>query len=317
LEEMRLSGFLVSIHSAIESTLEVEVDASHLEWGEYRSLVEELEDVLHAIDEQYSVKSELMKGRSLRARYRRVTAEERRRKLRFSPFPSKFTNVLKNLRAYVYTSLVPSTCLCIERIGHRKVYLLPKAMAPTLLEAVDRINSKVIGRVRREIEEFRDSDEYFEIAKCLHRHRIDPAVLKTAAFAVGDYVVDVVPTNFGYDVDEDDYYARLAREERVRGLEILRRQVERRHREYVAGAVRDVVERLRPLVERGRRPRKKIEKLVELCRSAGLDEVCERLLEPLREVCAARPADRDEVAKRHFGTADLKEAVENALREFL
>jgi hypothetical protein len=97
----RLQGFIVSIHTVTESNLEVEVDTSPLKWDEYRKLIVDLEDSLNDIDLDHSARSELARGRSLKARYRRVSAEDRSRRLRFSPLPGKFTNTLKNLRAYV------------------------------------------------------------------------------------------------------------------------------------------------------------------------------------------------------------------------
>jgi len=134
-KKTRLNGFLIDVRTVSEDNLMVEVDASNISWSEYKALVEELEDLLSAIDTEYSARSWLVKGRGLKASYRRVSAEDRRRKLRFVPFPSKFVNILKNTRAYIY-GLVSDYCLVLEKVGNRKVYLLPKELTPLFLETV-------------------------------------------------------------------------------------------------------------------------------------------------------------------------------------
>ena len=56
-------------------------------------LVHQLQDLLSEIDEYYAEKE--TRGRALRARYRRISANNRRRLLKFSPYPQVFVNRLK------------------------------------------------------------------------------------------------------------------------------------------------------------------------------------------------------------------------------
>ena len=70
------------------------------------------------------------------------------------------------------------------------------------------------------------------------------SVLRTAPFNVGDFVVDVIPVNFGYSVNGDDVYTKLRREETMKGLEILKAQLARKHREYALNAVSDITRRI-------------------------------------------------------------------------
>jgi len=316
---MSLRGFIIDVRTVHESNLEVEVDCSHIDWEEYKAFVEELEDLLGVIDEEHSVKSWLVKGRSLRARYRRVSAEDRRRRLRFSPFPSKFSNLLKNTRAYVY-GLVAENCLVLEQVGRRKVYLLPKHLAPFFVEAVDRINSEVIKPLREEVEEFRRSDEYLKIEQCLYSHKVNPAVLKTAVFQIGEYVVDVLPVDFGYSVDADEVYAKMKRAKAVKGLEILKRQIEKRLREYAFGAVSDLIKRVVEMaegLERGAKIRnaaEKVEKLIEISDSLDLKEISEGVLKPLKRICEARSRKRKRLSEKLFGKPSLSEGVKEVLK---
>jgi len=60
---MSLNGFIVDIRTVSESNLELEVDASRIPWEEYRKLVDELGDVLSDIDEKWSARSWLVRGK--------------------------------------------------------------------------------------------------------------------------------------------------------------------------------------------------------------------------------------------------------------
>lgn len=316
---MSLNGFLVDVRCVSESNLDVEIDCSHLDWGEYRKLILELEDLLSDIDERHSVRSWLMKGRGLRAHYRRISAEERQRRLRFSPLPSKFTSILKNTRAQIY-GLVAENCLVLESVGKRKVYLLPKRIAPFFVEAIDRINSEVIEPLRKEVEDFRKSDDYLKIEQCLYNHKVDPTTLKTAVFPIGNFLVDVLPVDFGYSISSDEAFAKMERARAVKGLGILDKQIERKRREYALSAVSDLVSKIVELAEaaeagkRVRNSQKRVERLMEICRSLGFEELSDKVLEPLRQIFVARSYKRSKLAEEFFGTSDIKDGVEGAIK---
>jgi len=317
MNKMKLEGFLIDVHTVSEENLSVEVDCSHINWDAYRQLIVDLEDILSSIDERHSVRSWLVKGRSLKARYKRVAAEDRRRRLRLSPFPSKFQNVLTNTRAYIY-ALVQQNCLVLETVGNRKVYLLPKLMAPAFVELIDRINEEIIGPLRKDIEEFRSGPDYLKIEQCLHKHGLDPNVLRVAYFGIGRFRVEVLPVDFGYNIDEA--YAKMDRERAARGLEILKEQIERRQREYMMTAAKDILLRLTAMAEEFDESKNlryfkgRLEKLMELCASLGMTRVVEEFLRPIREICDEPKDKRGDLLRERFGTASLKEAAENFLQ---
>jgi len=322
LSKDRLDGFLIDVRTTSEENLVVEVDASKISWNEYRALISDLQDILTSIDEEHSARSWLMKGRSLKASYRRVNAKDRRRHLRFMPFPSRFATVLKNLRAYVY-ELVADYCLVLESVGNRNVYLLPKQLAPFFVEAVEKINKEVIEPLRQDVEKFRQSREYLSIQQCLYQHGVDPSILKVATFHLRNYVVDVLPIDFGYSIGADDVYAKMERAEAAKGLEILRNQIERKYREYALNAVSDVVARIMAIVEglevKGKRVRnaqEKVDKLINICESLGFTEISEKILKPLRQVSAARPYKRPKLAEEFFGNKSLMVGVGEELKRF-
>ncbi len=316
---MELQGFLVSIHTIHENILEVEVDTSGLKWDAYQKLVEVLEDHLHDIDRDYSVKSKLVRGRTLKARYKRISLDDRRRRLRFSPLPSKYSNLLKNLRSYVYTDLIPSTCFCLEKVAKRKLYFLPKGMAPYLLEVIDKMNTETLADANKEIEQFRQGNEYFSLIQLLNRHGLDTNVLSKASFVIGDFSVDILPVDFGYSIDMDDFYAQQTRMKHKKGLDALRRQITEKHQEYVAEVMRDIMRRLTPLIVaesyRGMRVKKKLGRLIEVCEGSGLNAISEEVIKPLLEICSARADKREALTEKHFGVKSLYKGVENAMRE--
>jgi hypothetical protein len=310
-------GFLVDVHCVSESNLEVEMDCSHIDMNEYKELIRELEDLLNTIDEKHSVR------RGSTAHYRRVSAEERKRHLRFSPFPSKFGNLLKNTRTYIY-ELMAENCLVIESAGKRKIYLLPKQLAPFFVEAVDRVNMEVIEPLKRDVEDFRQSDDYLKIQQCLYDHKVDPTVLKTSMFPIGNFIIDVLPVDFGYSLNADKVYAKMGREKTTRGIEILKREIEKKQREYALSAVSDLVKRILDMAEALTEPRRKVrsatekvDKLMEICESLGLKKVNEEVLRPLKKVCRARHHQRPKLAEELFGEKSLKEGVDKELRRLL
>lgn len=316
-----LDGFLIDCHCPSESNLEVEIDCSALTAEKYHDLIIELEDHLTIMDEEWSVKSSLVKGRSLRARYSRVSKDDRRRVMRFSPLPSKFQNILTNTRTHVY-SMINMNCLVLEKVGVRKVYLLPKALAPSFVDAIDSLNTEILDPMREEIEDFMKTGDYFAVEAILHKYGVDPSVVRSASFYLGKFTVNVMPVNFKYNVSEDDFYKALKDRESIRGLEILRKQVEQKHREYTVNAVKDILTRLTALsleydnlrknadieqrpMKIGARYKRKWESLTSLCTSLGLDDLVSDFLNPLLEIMKSK--NRITLMLEKFGTLSLEE----------
>lgn len=315
----QLYGFLVDVYCTTESTLEVEVDASSLQWSDYRALVERLSDLLSEIDEKHSVRPNLYKGRSLKARYKRISKSDKSRKIRFSPFPSKFSNVLKNTRVYVY-GLISANCLVLERIGRRKLYFLPKTLAPFFVEMVDRINRDFLDRLEKEIEEFRESDDFAMICKCLYDSGIDPRCLKDKDFRIGRYRIDLIPMDFGYSIDEDEVLSKMSRERASVGVELLKREVEKLNKEYFSSAISDLYRRVVDLAKavesdlnRSKRFVNRIDKLIKMCEGLGLHDVKTAVLEPLKKICEAPPSQRRKLVEEMFKEG-ISSCVESIVR---
>jgi len=317
--DISLEGFIIDCHSPSETTLEVEIDCSMINWENYRHLIIDLEDLLSDIDERHSVRSWLVRGRSLRARYRRVSEDDRRRKLRFCPFPSKFQNMLTNARSTVYT-MVNLNCIVLERVGARKIYLLPKPIAPAFIESIDRLNKTVVEPLRKEIEEFRNSKDFFAIEACLTKYGADPSPLRRSVFSISRFLVDILPVDFSYSIDKDELYQKMMRQESIRGLELLKKQIEKKYREYSLAVSKEIIHKLTELTHEYDRAgkiksrfKRRWRKLMELCESLGLQEIVESFIKPVCEILDKKKADRSAWMMQTFGTTSLYIAMKKAI----
>jgi hypothetical protein len=317
---MNLNGFLVDVHTTSESNLEVQVDTSKIPWESYRKLIEELEDLLAKIDRELSSRSQLVRERQLKARYQKIAVDSRRKILTFAPFPSKFGNLLKNTRTYIY-ELVKINCILLEHVGQRKVYLLPKDLAPEMMTLIQNTNEKVIKKLNEDIDLFRKSNEYFSIKICLTKYGVEPGVLDTQDFTIGRFTIAILPVDFTYDVDKDDFYEKFKKEEAQKGLEILKKQLEEKNREYALTAMKETVRRIVEFaqeVESNKRivyAVKKIDTLIGICNSLKLNLVNKKILRPLKKIFQEEPKKRQAIMEQEFGTWKLKEEIERRLRE--
>ena len=61
----------------------------------------------------------------------------------------------------------------------------------------------------------------------------------------------------------------------------------------------------------------RIESLIEMCRSLGLNDVIERVLKPLLQICISRPYKRKELIRKLFGEEDVKKAIKKELDKIM
>lgn len=318
-QTISLSGFMIDVSSSAPSRLEVEVDASSLKWMAYRELVERLEAVLTDIDKRYSVKEGRRgktgcmgaKGRSLLINLKSS--------LRFSPFPSKFSNILNNARGFVY-ALVADYCVLLEEKGRiekrrmEKRYLLPKGVAPQFLEEIERVNRETIAPLREEMAKFVESEDFHRIEKCIG-DASDSGILfdfhvSNLGNAIEDFSVDIIPVDFGYKYNVDTDYT-LENGKRIRA------QLDRKECEYRTNIAKDITGKIDKIVGQpviGPKLVEDIDRLVAICDSLGLLSISEKVLKPLREIVAARPSDRAGLCEKHFGYVDLKRGIEATLK---
>jgi hypothetical protein len=268
-QEMTLRGFMVSLHCPSEELLTVTINCSELPPTTYLQLVQQLQDLLSEIDERYAAKE--LQGRSLRARYRRVSVDQRLRLLKFSPFPSRILNKIKYVRAKAY-DLLHDYCLVIrsvESLYYRdNVYILPEERAEEFANAVDRLD--------RELDEARQiivEHDLGEVELLISRYGLE---LPRRDFMIPPIRIDMFPVDLSYAIEEWAF-----KSSRVQQL------LAQKQEELVRGAVEAVREKLEPILK-AMEGEMKIAKLEErlqeikrLAEGLGLKALAETVIEPL------------------------------------
>ena len=318
---MKLEGFLIDVHSPSEANLEVEIDCSRLDWEDYKTLISELEDILSSIDQEHSVRSWLVKGRSLKARYSRITTDNRTRKLRFCPYPSMYPNTLTSGRGQIY-SLIAQYCVVLETIGTRKVYLLPKGVAPQFIASIERLNEVLLVPLRENINLFRSSPNWLKITSLMTKYDLDFfKLIQVPSF--GRFRIDVIPVDFKYNINQDDFYLGKLRDKEITDLDLLRKEIDRKYREYTYNAVKDIMEKLSVMAEEFDTKRyhleffkKRMDQLTSLCNSLGLSELVIGFLDPIKRISQLSKNKRFDELERTFHNRSLVEVVKQCVASY-
>jgi DNA-binding transcriptional MerR regulator len=270
---MTLRGFLVSIHCPSEELLTVTVDCSQLPPATYMQLVSQLQDLLSSIDEAHAAKE--TRGRSLRARYRRVSANERLRLLKFSPFPSRVLNRLKTVRERAY-EILNRCCLVLTSVEsgfyRENAYLLPEDRAEEFATSIQRLDASLA-----EVRAFVASYDLSEVELLLSRYGL---AMPSRRFSIPDIRVDLLPVSL-----------EAAVEEWARRSEAVRQLLARRQEELVRSAVEAVRKKLEPILKamegeaRLARLEGRLEDIRRLAESLGLKALADSVVAPLLEAC--------------------------------
>jgi hypothetical protein len=269
--EVSLRGFLAWIHCPSEEYLTVTIDCSSLSPPTYMQLVTQLQDILSEVDFAYAERE--VRGRSLKARYRRISANERLRLLKFSPFPSRINNKLKYVRAKAY-ELLNHYCVSITSIEsgfyREKIYALPESLAEEFINRINMLNRE-IGEVREFVEGF----DYSSVELLLSRYGL---TMPTKTFNVPDIRVDLIPIAFALAIQEW-----AGRSETVQQL------LAKKQEELIRNIVGNLKERLEPIVKalegerKIRRIKRRLEEIRNIADGLGLKALSKTVIAPLIE----------------------------------
>jgi hypothetical protein len=269
MSEVGLRGFLVSIHCPSEEYLMVTIDCSALNPSVYMRLVAELQDLLSEMDLAHAEGE--IRGRSLKARYRRVTAGERLRLLKFSPFPSRVVNTLKYVRAKAY-ELLNDYCIKVTSLEsglyRENVYILPENLAEKFIDEIHMLDSEV-DEVRRFVKNF----DYSGIELLLSRYDLE---LPRKSFSIPNIRVDLLPIAL-----------ELAIEEWARKSENVKQLLVKKQQELVKNAIEDIQKRLEPILKamegevKLRKLKEKLEQIKSIAEGLGLKALSDSVIVPL------------------------------------
>ena len=299
-----VEGFLLKVHVPTEGRLTVTFDCSHLTWQHYRDTIIKLQDLLAEIDEAYEEREG--RGRSLGARYRRISCGNRvsrKRVLQFIPYPNRFANILRNVRRKVYRE-INLTCMVLQRmeIGayRHNVYLLPYPRAPAFMTFLEKQN-KTMKKLNQRIEDFRATEWFRRIWETLENAGLNPYEGLNGDPFLPEITVDLTPLRLDPTIIEEfveekyrQVFARISEEEK-RGLEALKRELEKKRKELVVNAVEKLREQINSIVKQAlakkklKGVKKELERLRNLAVDVGLEAIASTVIEPLIE-CVDNPA---------------------------
>jgi len=183
-----LRGIHVSVHCPTEERLMVQLEG--LSPDKFRKLAVALEDYFLVVDDAF--KETWVKGRGWKGRGRRVTAKSRVRVLRFSPFPSRFSNILRTVRRNIYCEL-HKQCVVLE--GTQLELLnreLERQRQELVIKAVENLRQNIQSIVKRIISQKKlDSKKAKKELARLRNIAVDVG-LESLAISVIDPLTQVV-----------------------------------------------------------------------------------------------------------------------------
>lgn len=317
-----LRGLHVAVHMPTEERLMVQIIGLTPE--QFRSLAAELEDWFVVVDEAY--KKTATRGRGWKGRGKRVSERKRMRVLRFSPFPSSFSNVLRMIRRNIYITL-HRNCLVLageQHGGYRQnIYILPYANAPAFMKAVQAFN-KQIDELNMQIAEFQKTRHFEDLKEILKRNEVE--VRLNGDWRLDHIRIDVTPLALEpttvKELVEEEYkkmFRELEEEER-RGLEALHEELERKRREIVTKSVEDLQKKISEIVNKivaakrlsVKEAKKRLEQIRTIAVSVGLESLATSVIDPLAAV-VEDPSKTMEV----FGTKNLGDGVNMRIKALL
>ncbi len=173
------------------TTLNYIFDVSHLE--SQPEVLARLEDLLATIDDKYALHARRGGGKRITIEMTKMVyqtkegvVEDRKRVMRFVPYPGSTINHIVSLRTKAWAALEPYTTsiTTIKNINKKdvktSVRLIHKDMLLDAYGAIDKINKDIVeGVIRSEITAFEDSSDFASIVDFLTTNKIaDPTKIK-------------------------------------------------------------------------------------------------------------------------------------------
>ncbi|VVB51830.1 Uncharacterised protein [uncultured archaeon] len=327
----KLSGLNIQVHIPTEERLNLQIPG--LTPDVFRKAAADLEDYFLEVDDKY--KKHRTQGRNWKAhgRKRRQASEkkERIRTLTFSPFPSRFANVLRTVRRDIYKEL-HDKCLVIATNQHgsyrQNLYLLPYAKVPAFQKQINKQNKKIIG-LNTQIERFTETKYWKRVLEILASYHV--IVEKIVIPKFEEVTLDVTPlaleSGAVKQLVENEYkkmyakldktsrekFARLDEEEQA-GLERINQELERKYNETVVKGIEDVESKLKAIIQRIAVAKKLYPKTVkndltelrELAISAGLEAVADAVIDPVTMAFENPDKALDLFGTKNFGEISTK-----------
>lgn len=332
-QTITLRGLHVVVHTPTEERLSFQVEGLSPEV--FKRFSAELEDFFEVVDSNY--KEVKLRGRGWKARGHKVENQERTRILKFSPFPSRFSNILRTIRKDLYCQL-HANCIVLEgeKTGgySHNIYLLPYSTSAAFMTYLEKVNS-TLDELQTKIEAYKTTWYYHTIKQLLEKYHVynfDEMTWHIGHVEIDATPLSLEPTTIKEVVDKEykEMFERLERDQRMtqqRRAE-LREKLQKEYETGTAALQRELVKKRSEIIDKSlKNLQSKIDNIVnmivsikrdknidniksdleyvrKIAVSIGLEAVATSIIDPLAEV-----VDDPTKATVLFGTKNLTEGV--------
>uniref|UniRef100_A0A6M3JZ59 Uncharacterized protein n=1 Tax=viral metagenome TaxID=1070528 RepID=A0A6M3JZ59_9ZZZZ len=305
-----LQGLHLSVHTPTEERLTVQIE--DLEPVIFAELGLEIEDWMEIVDEEYKVRE--TRGRGWQGRGKRITKDERVRLLKFSPFPSSLSNVLRSIRRELYIE-IHKQCSVLEgsQQGRYKqnIYILPYVNAGAFMVYLQTLDEK-INELNKDIQLFQKTDNAEIVFNILTKYKV--AGLLDKQWSIPHITFDVTPLSLDPNVvlnmveAQRGTIADQLNEEEQQGLERLQRSLQVQYKETVIKTIESLKTELNGIMSKFIMAKKldpenariELEQLRRKAASIGLEAMASSVIEPL-----LMAIDDPQKAVENFGTETI------------
>lgn len=245
-----VEGFLLDFNVPSEDLLNISVDVTGIPDFKrmYLAFRDDFLKLLHEISVAYA-KRESLRGRGVHASYSRLIDGKRTKHptvWRFSPYPSRFANVLSTVRRKWYEGLSCNTVV-ISRTATRNVYLLPLEKVSDLMVVKQKLNSE-IEDLQKSIKAYEQTSEYKQVIRFVQEKmgiRFDPRPA-----TLHNITLSLYPLKLHSKVFEEFLSERWKQavkdmdDEKQKGLSEIQAELERTRRELIQRSIDDLQTRL-------------------------------------------------------------------------
>jgi len=248
------------------------------------------------------------------------------RVLRFSPFPSRFSNILRTVRRDLYEEL-HKNCLVLEGEqygGYRQnIYILPYANAPAFMRSIQEEN-RTIDELNKKIRDFQQTAYFADLKTILEKHKV--GIRLNGEWQMEHVSIDATPLALEpttvKEMVEEEYHKmfRKLEEDEKRGLEALHAELERKRRELVVKGVENLQNKINNIVNRivaakklkPKTVKEDLQRLHRLAVSVGLESLATSVIDPLSQI-----VEHPEKAEQVFGTKNVSVEVNGRIKALL
>lgn len=309
-----LKGLILNVHVPTEQQISVAVDVSSLGNEGYMNFVTSLQDLFRDIDPTYAADIEKADGTTVKAHTRGRTIEgrhfinydtaKRGNGIRVVPYPSRYVNRLKAVRAEVYR-IVNVYCLVLQKmkLGYfeRNLYILPKNRAVQFLTEIEALEKEDIAPINQAIVDFRATADYERVKIVFQKHHMSTINLEQP-HRIGHIEVELTP--LGLDPAVLD--------------EVVAKKVRDSQRAYIEQAIRNIQAQVEPIIHKIAEKQEiagakdQLAKLQQLAEETGLEALAATVIVPLTEIID-NPEKAVELSEQYFHNLNLHEGVNDRI----